>query len=83
MLKCVHNILTIQRGTLFGYGIFGGCPPEYLLVVEAVIDPEPVKQKPRDWHCIRQEVSEQLDFEPAIDTALSEMTLTFIWSSLQ
>jgi len=39
--------------------------PENLPVVEAVIEPEPVKQKPDDWRCIGQEVSEQLDFEPA------------------
>ena len=39
--------------------------PENLPVVEAVIDLEPVKQKPQDWRCIGQEVSEQLDFEPA------------------
>ena len=39
--------------------------PENLPVVEAVIDPEPVKQNPDDWRCIGQEVSEQLDFEPA------------------
>ena len=39
--------------------------PENLPVVEAVIDPEPVRQKPQEWRCIGQEVSEQLDFEPA------------------
>lgn len=39
--------------------------PENLPVVEEVIDPEPVKQKPDEWRCIGQEVSEQLDFEPA------------------
>jgi transposase len=39
--------------------------PENLPVVEEVIDPEPVKQQPQDWRCIGQEVSEQLDFEPA------------------
>jgi len=38
--------------------------PENLPVVEEVIDPEPVKQKPEAWRCIGQEVSEQLDFEP-------------------
>jgi transposase len=38
--------------------------PENLPVVEETIDPEPVKQKPQDWRCIGQEVSEQLDFEP-------------------
>src|SRR6266436_4425101 len=36
--------------------------PEDLPVVEQVIDPEPVKQKPQDWRCIGQEVSEQLDY---------------------
>lgn len=39
--------------------------PEHLPVIEEVIDPEPVKQKPGDWRCIGQEVSEQLDYEPA------------------
>jgi transposase len=39
--------------------------PANLPVVEAVIDPEPVKRQPQDWRCIGQEVSEQLDFEPA------------------
>jgi len=38
--------------------------PESLPVVEEVIEPEPVKQKPEDWRCIGQEVSEQLDYEP-------------------
>ena len=39
--------------------------PEHLPVVEEVIEPEPVKQQPDQWRCIGQEVSEQLDFEPA------------------
>jgi len=39
--------------------------PENLPVIEEVIDPEPVKEKPEAWRCIGQEVSEQLDFEPA------------------
>ena len=39
--------------------------PEHLPVIEEVIEPEPVKQKPEDWRCIGQEVSEQLDYEPA------------------
>lgn len=39
--------------------------PQDLPVVEEVLDPEPVKQKPQDWRCIGQEVSEQLDYEPA------------------
>ena len=34
-------------------------------MVEEVIEPEPVKQKPEEWRCIGQEVSEQLDYEPA------------------
>ena len=38
--------------------------PENLPVIEEVIEPEPVKQKPGDWRCIGQEVSEQLDYEP-------------------
>jgi len=39
--------------------------PEHLPVVEEVIEPEPVKQQPDQWRCIGQEVSEQLDYEPA------------------
>ena len=39
--------------------------PENLPVVEEVIDPEPVKEQPEQWRCIGQEVSEQLDYEPA------------------
>jgi transposase len=39
--------------------------PENLPVVEEVIEPEAVKQKPEEWRCIGQEVSEQLDYEPA------------------
>jgi len=39
--------------------------PENLPVVEEVIDPPLVKQKPEAWRCIGQEVSEQLDYEPA------------------
>ncbi len=39
--------------------------PENLPVIEEIIDPEPVKAAPQSWRCIGQEVSEQLDFEPA------------------
>jgi len=39
--------------------------PDNLPVVEEVIDPEAVKEEPEAWRCIGQEVSEQLDFEPA------------------
>src|SRR5438445_956646 len=39
--------------------------PENLPVVEVVIDPQPVKGAPEAWRCIGQEVSEQLDYEPA------------------
>lgn len=39
--------------------------PENLPVVEQVIDPEPVKAQPEQWRQIGQEVSEQLDYEPA------------------
>jgi transposase len=39
--------------------------PENLPVVEEVIEPEPVKAQPEQWRCIGQEVSEQLDYEPA------------------
>lgn len=39
--------------------------PENLPLVEEVIDPEPVKAQPDQWRQIGQEVSEQLDYEPA------------------
>jgi transposase len=39
--------------------------PDHLPVVEEVIDPEPVQAAPQSWRCIGQEVSEQLDYEPA------------------
>ena len=39
--------------------------PDNLPVVEEVIEPEPVKAQPAAWRCIGQEVSEQLDYEPA------------------
>ena len=39
--------------------------PEDLPVVVQEIDPEPVKAAPQDWRCIGEEVSEQLDYEPA------------------
>lgn len=39
--------------------------PQNLPVVEEVIDPEPVKAAPEQFRQIGQEVSEQLDFEPA------------------
>jgi transposase len=39
--------------------------PAHLPVVEEVIDPEPVKACPEAWRCIGEEVTEQLDCEPA------------------
>jgi len=39
--------------------------PLDLPVVEEVIDPEPVKGCPQAWRCIGEEVTEQLDYEPA------------------
>jgi transposase len=39
--------------------------PDTLPVVEEVLDPEPVKAAPEQWRQIGQEVSEQLDYEPA------------------
>jgi transposase len=39
--------------------------PDNLPVVEEVIEPELVKGAPEQWRCIGQEVSEQLDYEPA------------------
>jgi transposase len=39
--------------------------PADLPVVEEVLDPDEVKQAPEQWRLIGQEISEQLDFEPA------------------
>lgn len=39
--------------------------PDHLPVVEEVIDPEPVKAQPDQWRQIGEEVTEQLDYEPA------------------
>ncbi|MGI8604872.1 MAG: IS66 family transposase [Verrucomicrobiales bacterium] len=39
--------------------------PEHLPVVEEVIDPVAVQAAPEEWRCIGQEISEQLDYEPA------------------
>lgn len=39
--------------------------PADLEVVEEVIVPEPVKGCPEAWRCIGEEVTEQLDYEPA------------------
>ena len=39
--------------------------PEHLPVVEEVLDPAPVQACPQAWRCIGEEVSEQLDYEPA------------------
>ena len=39
--------------------------PEHLEVVEEIIEPEPVKASPHAWRCIGEEVTEQLDYEPA------------------
>ena len=39
--------------------------PADLQVVQEVIDPEPVKACPEAWRCIGEEVTEQLDYEPA------------------
>jgi transposase len=39
--------------------------PEHLPIVEEVIDPEPVKACPEAWRHIGDEVTEQLDYEPA------------------
>lgn len=39
--------------------------PENLPVIEQIIDPAPALAAPQEWRCIGQEVSEQLDYEPA------------------
>jgi transposase len=39
--------------------------PEHLPMVEVVLDPPEVSAEPQAWRCIGEEVSEQLDYEPA------------------
>jgi len=39
--------------------------PDDLPVVEQILDPAEVSAQPEQWRCIGQEVSEQLDYEPA------------------
>src|ERR1051326_3933662 len=39
--------------------------PENLPVIEEVIEPDAVQAAPQHWRCIGEEVSEQLDYEPA------------------
>ena len=39
--------------------------PEHLPVAEEVLDPAPVQACPQAWRCIGEEVSAQLDYEPA------------------
>lgn len=39
--------------------------PEHLPLVEEVVEPEPVKAAPEAWRCMGEEVTEQLDYEPA------------------
>ena len=39
--------------------------PEHLPVVEEVLDPDAVKATPQQWRQIGEEVTEQLDYEPA------------------
>ena len=39
--------------------------PEHLPVVEQVIEPEEVVAEPQAWRCMGEEVTEQLDYEPA------------------
>ena len=34
-------------------------------MVEEVIEPEPVKAAPEAWRCMGEEITEQLDYEPA------------------
>ena len=39
--------------------------PEHLPTVEEVIEPEEVKAQPEAWRCMGEEITEQLDYEPA------------------
>ena len=39
--------------------------PEHLPTVDEVIEPEEVKAQPEAWRCMGEEITEQLDYEPA------------------
>ena len=39
--------------------------PEHLPTVDEVIEPEEVKAEPEAWRCMGEEITEQLDYEPA------------------
>ena len=39
--------------------------PQHLPVIEEVLDPAPVQACPAAWRCIGEEISEQLEYEPA------------------
>lgn len=39
--------------------------PEHLPLIEEVIEPEEVTAAPQEWRCMGEEVTEQLDYEPA------------------
>jgi len=39
--------------------------PEHLPCVEEIVEPLAVQAAPQEWRCIGEEVSEQLDYEPA------------------
>lgn len=74
LLQLSEMPATVLQETVSENSVKGSAPsrrertprlPENLPVVEEVIDPEPVKAAPEQWRCIGQEVSEQLDYEPA------------------
>jgi transposase len=39
--------------------------PEHLPTVEEIIEPQEVQAAPEEWRCMGEEVTEQLDYEPA------------------
>ncbi len=39
--------------------------PEHLPAVDTIVDPDEVKADPSAWRCMGEEVTEQLDYEPA------------------
>jgi hypothetical protein len=50
--------------------------PQDLPVVEEVIDPEEVTAQSEQWRCIGSEISEQLDYEPVLIGAFSNVVRT-------
>ena len=73
LLGFLHLLLAFQHhqavGVLHHRDGAGGVQcerlPEHLPAVETIVDPDEVKADPAAWRCMGEEVTEQLDYEPA------------------